>query len=877
MVEWERRHAIIQDYETQEVIFEQKDVEVPSFWSENAVKVLAQKYFRGQPGTPERETSLKDIVDRVVDRIVAQAVKSQYMSARTAKILSDELKYILITQRAAFNSPVWFNIGAPNVRQQASACFILGVEDSIESISKWYSEEAQIFKYGSGAGVNLSEIRGSSEPVNGGGRASGPVTFMRGADAIAGTIKSGGRTRRAAKMVILDIDHPDVEDFIECKVREEKKAFDLAAAGWDMAFTGRDSFSVQYQNANNTVRLSDEFMQAVEDDTDWDLIARGSGEVTQTMPARELFRKVSTAAWESADPGVHFSTTINKWHTLIEDGEIVASNPCSEYLSITNSSCNLASLRLTQFLEDGEFLIRDIEHVTRIMFIAQDLLIEFAEFPTDLIGSNTRKFRQIGLGYAALGSTLTTLGLPYDSDEGRAVAAALTALICGVSYSASADIAEVVGPYAGFKKNKKHQVNVLQMHTDAIEEIDVSNPAVKDIVSRSRTAWNSALKRSKTVGVRNSQATVLAPTGTIGILMDAGTLGIEPAFALATSKRLSGGGTMMAFSDATRAGLEALEYPEDQIQAIEQHVLETGDMPGAPHITDEHLPVFATAVSQENSIEPMGHIKMMAVTQPFLSGAISKTCNLPSTASVQDIEDVYLEGWKLGLKAIAVYRDGSKHAQPLSAAGTEDEDHTTDIEAVPMAVRRRIPNQRDARNFTVKIASAKVYMTVGLYPNGEIGEVFLQLGGDGSTIGSVLDSLARSISQGIQFGVPLEEIVSSLIGMKADPAGITNDPDFRIVSSIQDWIGRRLAYDFLEPAARQRLNVYAVSERASIEEVPPTQQGMITVKSEEVTSIVEPESSDDFTGHVCPLCSGNLVPSGACMLCVNCGETTGCS
>jgi len=657
MVEWERRDARITNWKDGSVAFEQKDVEIPASWSLNATNIVAQKYFRGTLGTAERETSLRQVIDRVADTITTWGVEGGYfVDTDEAEAFRSELKYILVTQRAAFNSPVWFNIGVKGVPQQASACFILAVEDTMAGILNWYREEGTIFKGGSGSGINLSNIRSSYEHLQGGGTASGPVSFMRGADASAGTIKSGGKTRRAAKMVILNVDHPDVEEFIWCKSKEEKKARVLRDAGFDMDLDGVDSFSIQYQNANNSVRVTDEFMSAVVEDRDWNLRAVVDGTPVRTIKARDLWRQIATASWECADPGLQFDTTINKWHTAHASGRINGSNPCSEYMHIDNSACNLASLNLMKYLGDEDrFDVEAFKHTVEVMFTAQEILVGRADYPTEKIGENSRLFRQLGIGYANLGALLMALGLPYDSKEGRSWAASITSLMTGHSYATSARTASRMGPFAGFAENEPYMLNVLRMHRDA--SYDIENPDIvqQDLLQAGRDAWEAAVRDGEEYGVRNSQASVLAPTGTIGLMMDCDTTGIEPDLGLVKIKKLVGGGTMSIVNQTIPRALQRLGYTQPQINDIIAYIDSDKSVIGAPHLKAEHLPVFACSMG-DNTIHYEGHVRMMGAVQPFLSGAISKTVNMPEDASIEDIEALHLLSWELGLKAVAIYR-----------------------------------------------------------------------------------------------------------------------------------------------------------------------------------------------------------------------------
>ena len=783
-VEWERRDARLTNWQDGSVAFEQLGVEFPREWSLNATNIVAQKYFRGSPGTSEREWSLRQVVDRVCDTITDWGIEGGYFvdddaspAGSEAEAFRHELKYLMVTQRAAFNSPVWFNIGVPGVPQQASACFILKVEDEMDSILNWYVEEGTIFKGGSGAGINLSKIRSSKELLKGGGTASGPVSFMRGADASAGTIKSGGKTRRAAKMVILDIDHPDVEEFIWVKAREERKIRVLEEAGFDMSLDGADMASVQYQNANNSVRVTDEFMQAVVDDADWELRAVTTGEVVKTVRARDLMRQIATAAWECADPGMQFDTTINRWHTCANTDRINGSNPCSEYMHIDNSACNLASINLLKFLpEGGEFDVEGFEHTVDVVFTAQEILVGRADYPTEAIGENSRRFRQLGLGYANLGATLMALGLPYDSDEGRSFAAAVTSLMTGRAYETSARTAARMGPFAGYTENAEPMLRVLEQHRAAAAEIDET--LVPDhLLSAAQRAWDNACELASTSGVRNSQASVLAPTGTIGLMMDCDTTGIEPDLGLVKMKKLVGGGTMSIVNQTIPRALRRLGYTAAQIDAIVAYIDENKSLIGCPDLQPEHLPVFACSMG-DNTIHYTGHVKMMAAVQPFISGAISKTVNMPEDATVEDVEQLHVDAWQMGVKAIAIYRDNCKVGQPLSAVKKDvaAEPVTQVVEKVVEKVvnqphRVKLPRNRTSRTFEFRVADCKGFVTVGEYEDGRPGEIFMKVSKQGSTLAGIMDAFAISVSHGLQWGVPIRSFIEAFTNISFEPAG----------------------------------------------------------------------------------------------------------
>ncbi len=881
-VAWHRRDARITGADG-EVAFEQTNVEFPVEWSVNAGNIVTQKYFRGGLGTPERETSLRQVIDRVVDTLVVWGTESGHLAEPgEAAAFADELRWLLVHQRAAFNSPVWFNLGVAGAVPQSSACFILSVDDTMESILDWYGEEGRIFKGGSGAGVNLSRIRSRQERMSGGGAPSGPVSFMRGADASAGTIKSGGKTRRAAKMVVLDADHPDVAEFIWCKAIEERKARALRDAGFDMDLDGADVHSIQYQNANNSVRLSDEFMSAVVDDREWHLTARTTGEVVETVSARDLLAQIAGAAWECADPGVQFETTINRWNTAAKTGRITASNPCSEYLHLDNSACNLSSLNLLSFVDDGAFDVKGFCAAVRVMTVAQEILVGPSHYPTEKIGDTTRRFRQLGLGYANLGAMLMALGLAYDSDEGRGVAASVTALMTGVAYETSGRMAARLGPFEGFAENRESTRQVLHMHRDALSRLE-GEPVPLDVLDAARTAWDAAVEWGDTVGVRNSQATVLAPTGTISFMMDCDTTGIEPDLGLVKTKKLVGGGTMPIVNQTVGRALHRLGYSPAQVADIEAHVHERGTVVGAPHLDPAHLPVFACSMG-DNVISPNGHVAMMAAVQPWLSGGISKTVNVPEDTAAAEIEQLFVDAWQMGVKALAVYRDNCKLGQPLSVTGSKsDADISASEEnaATVLPERRRLPRSRTSRTFEFRVADCKGFATVGEYEDGSPGEIFIRVSKQGSTLAGVMDSFAMAVSHGLQYGVPLRAYVDAFTGMRFEPAGMTDDSDIRIATSLTDYLFRRLAVDYLNQDERFGLGVYTTDER-----IQPTLPGV----EEQVPvavhgDIVEPDPPSPYTRQipldahapVCFDCGVLMVRAGSCHACPDCGTTSGCS
>ncbi len=821
-VTWEKRDVVQQNWKTGERIFEQQGVEFPDFWSINASTIVTTKYFRGALGTDRRESSLRQLIDRVVLTYVAAGKKHGYFgNEEDATLFEHELTYCLLHQIFSFNSPVWFNVGTPSP-QQVSACFILSVDDSMDSILNWYKEEGFIFKGGSGAGLNLSRIRSSKELLSSGGTASGPVSFMRGADASAGTIKSGGATRRAAKMVVLDVDHPDIEEFVETKAREEHKIRALRDAGFDMDLGGQDIVSVQYQNANNSVRVTDEFMRAVEDGGAFGLRARMTGEVIDEIDARSLFGKIAQAAWECADPGIQYDDTINDWHTNPETGRITASNPCSEYMSLDNSSCNLASLNLLKFLRDDDtFDAESFAKVVELVITAMDISICFADFPTESIGETTRAYRQLGIGYANLGALLMATGHGYDSEGGRSLAGAITSLLTGVAYRRSAELAAVVGTYAGYARNAQAHQRVMRKHQAANDTIRTLDAMDSDVHRLATRTWADVIRIGAENGFRNAQASVLAPTGTIGFMMDCDTTGIEPDFSLVKFKKLVGGGSMQIVNLTIPRALRKLGYQQESIEAIIEYIADKGHVIDAPGLKREHYEVFDCAMG-ERAISPMGHVRMMAACQPFLSGAISKTVNLPETATVEDIADVYLQGWKLGLKALAVYRDNCKVGQPLSDGKSGSESSSSAAAAEPQVqqvvefrpVRKRLPKRRSSQTTSFSVGGAEGYLTASSYPDDGLGEIFLKFGKQGSTLAGLMDAFSLAVSVALQYGVPLETYVEKFTNLRFEPAGLTDDPDVRMAQSIMDYVFRRLALDFLDFETRSYLGIHSAEERA---------------------------------------------------------------
>jgi ribonucleoside-diphosphate reductase alpha chain len=900
-VEWETRDALIGDPAAP--AFEQRGVEFPKSWSQNATNIVAQKYFRGQLGSEQREHSVKEMVGRVAGTISGWGREGGYFaSGEDGDAFEAELTSILLNQTAAFNSPVWFNVGFEE-RPQCSACFILSVEDNMESILEWNTKEGKIFRGGSGSGINLSNIRGSMEPLAKGGTASGPVSFMRGADAWAGTIKSGGKTRRAAKMVVLDVDHPDIEHFIWCKADEEKKAAALRDAGFDMSIDGEGFTSIQYQNANNSVRVTDEFMEAVEAGEDWDLLARTTGDAVKTLPARELMKEIADAAWRCADPGVQYDTIVNRWHTCPESGRINASNPCSEYMHVDDSACNLASLNLMKFRrEDGSFDVEDFEHAVDIVFLAQEIVVGNSSYPTEEIAANANAFRQLGLGYANLGALLMSDGLPYDSDAGRNVAAAITALMTGRAYRQSALVAAgATGPYDEYERNREAHNGVMRMHRDAAYDVDATGIG-DELLEAVRRAWDEAVELGSEHGYRNAQATVLAPTGTISFLMDCDTTGIEPDFSLVKFKELVGGGQMTIVNRSVPLALRTLGYSDAEVDQIDAHIAEKSTIVGAPGLKDEHLPVFDVAVG-ERAISHTGHIDMMAATQPFISGAISKTVNLPQSATVDDIADAYRRGWRGGLKALAIYRDGSKTAQALRTDAQEEKEAEA---APPTPVRKRMPRERESITHKFWIAGHEGYITAGKYEDGSVGEIFLtDIGKEGSTMRGLLNAFATAISIGLQYGVPLDVFVRKFSYMRFEPEGMTQNTEIPFAKSMPDYIMRWLASRFIEDTdTLEDLGILTTEVRAKREAetsqlglgiatgdtAGPANGGNGAEKAKasggesvpaasamtETPPVVPAKMSGLDLGPACDQCGGMMQRTGSCYTCPSCGNNTGC-
>ncbi|QIK73390.1 vitamin B12-dependent ribonucleotide reductase [Propioniciclava coleopterorum] len=916
-VAWEKRDVVQTNWKTGETVFEQKGVEFPDFWSVNASTIVTTKYFRGAVGTPAREDSLRTLIDRVVGKYRDAGEENGYFATpEDVEIFEHELTWMLLHQVFSFNSPVWFNVGTKSP-QQVSACFILSVDDSMDSILNWYKEEGFIFKGGSGAGLNLSKIRSSKELLSSGGTASGPVSFMRGADASAGTIKSGGATRRAAKMVVLDVDHPDIEEFVETKAREEDKIRALRDAGFDMDLGGKDIVSVQYQNANNSVRVNDEFMAAVEDGTEFGLKARMTGEVIEKVDARDLFTKIAKAAWECADPGIQYDGTINAWHTNPVTGPITASNPCSEYMSLDNSSCNLASLNLLKFLRaDDTFDTETFVKAVELIITAMDISITFADFPTEPITRTTKDYRQLGIGYANLGALLMAMGRGYDSEGGRGLAAAITSLMTGAAYRRSAELAAVVGPYAGYAPNAAAHQKVMRKHQAANDDLQLTEAADAPVQAAATDEWAKVVELGARNGFRNAQASLLAPTGTIGFMMDCDTTGIEPDFSLVKFKKLVGGGSMQIVNQTIPRALEKLGYTAEVAEAIVAYIADHGHVVGAPGLKTEHYEVFDTAMG-ERAIKPMGHVRMMAAVQPFLSGAISKTVNLPETATVEDIADVYLQGWKLGLKALAVYRDNCKVGQPLSDGKKKEEPKAEaakpEVRVEYRPRRQRLPKTRLSRTTSFSVGGAEGYMTSSEYEDGRLGELFLKLGKQGSTLAGVMDAFSIAISIAVQYGVPLETYVQKFTNLKFEPAGMTDDPDLRMAQSIIDYVFKRLALDYLSFDERSELGIYTAKERARyvetgsylseedeaemieseslkndavddmrFDESGPNQPTLVSAAPDLSEAHTTAELMERVTGQavdapLCLTCGTKMRPSGSCYVCEGCGSTSGCS
>jgi ribonucleoside-diphosphate reductase alpha chain len=878
-VDWELRNAAIVG-EDGRVVFEQRDVEVPRSWSQTATNVVVSKYFRGPLGSPRRETSVRQLIGRVVDTITGWGEKQHYFaSSEERDTFHAELTYLLLRQKASFNSPVYFNVGI-EAKPQCSACFILKVEDNMESILAWYRNEGMIFKGGSGAGVNLSSLRSQKEKLSSGGTASGPLSFMKAADASAGVIKSGGKTRRAAKMVILDADHPDIEEFIACKLEEEKKAWALIDAGYDSSLDGPAYGSVFFQNANNSVRATDDFMKAVVNDGQWQTRFVTTGEIARSYRARDLMHLIAEAAHACGDPGMQFDTTINHWHTCPASGRISASNPCSEYMHLDNSACNLASLNLLKFVDErGEFDVKGFKHAVDVMITAQDIVVDNASYPTEEITRNAHAFRELGLGYANLGALLMALGMPYDSEQGRSYAAAISALMTGEAYLQSARLAEVMGPFSGYMPNREPMLKVIEQHRSHAYRLDTAHVPL-ELLRASREAWDDALKLGQAVGYRNSQASLIAPTGTIAFMMDCDTTGIEPDIALVKYKKLVGGGLLKIVNNTVPRALKRLGYDSKEIQEIVEYIDEHETIEGAPHLTARDLPVFDCAFTPRagtRSIHYLGHIRMMGAVQPFLSGAISKTVNMPATATVEEVAEAYVTAWRLGVKAVAIYRDGSKRTQPLNT-GTSKSVPAPAAEAEQRPSRRKLPDERRSLTHKFDIAGHEGYITVGMYEDGTPGEIFVNMSKQGSTISGLMDSFATAISYALQYGVPLQFLVDKFAHMRFEPSGFTKNPQIPFAKSIIDYLFRWMASKFLDEQARREVGVVMEdrSESVAMVDIPA-----IGANPAVVASAPTPTARQAFLNQQdappCPDCGCIMVRNGACYKCMNCGTTSGCS
>lgn len=873
---WEERKAVIFNSHG-EVVFEQDSVEAPATWSQTATDIVCEKYFTGHVGKKGREASVRQLIDRVADTITRWGSDFRHFTdADESKIFNEELKWILVNQYAAFNSPVWFNVGVEE-KPQCSACFILELEDTRESIAKWYNDELFIFAGGSGAGVNVSPLRSSKEHIRGRGKSSGPVSFMKGADAIAGTIKSGGKTRRAAKMVVMNVDHPDIRDFIVCKWKEEEKARALIALGFGDAIDGDVYNNIFFQNANNSVRVTDEFMESALKNEPWELKAVTTGEVIETTNARDILRLISEAAWHCADPGMQYDTTINRWHTASVTGRITASNPCSEYMHLNNSACNLASLNLMKFIkEDGSFDVDSFRHAVRVIIIAQDILVSGSSYPTEKIEKNAKDFRELGLGYANLGAFLMYKGLPYDSEAGRAIAGAITALMTGEAYLTSARIVDRVGTFAGYPVNRRPMNKVLQMHRHAVDDIKAEY-VQENLMNAAFSAWDEAVERSEKSGIRNSQVTVLAPTGTIAFMMDCDTTGVEPDFSLIKYKKMVGGGFLKIVNQTIPVALMNLGYSENEVGEIKKYIEENDMIEGAPHIKEQHLPVFdcATHAPRGNrTIHYMGHVRMMAAVQPFISGAISKTVNLPPAATIEDIMNVYTDAWKLGIKAIAIYRDGSKAAQPLNTGRTKGSSDNGDAERTePM--RKTLPADVESYRHKFSIMGHEGYIHYGIYPDGKLAEIFIRMAKEGSTISGLLDSIGVLMSVSLQYGVPVETIVRKFVHTRFEPAGFTENSEIPVVKSILDYISKFLALRFLSQESQRSFGIYREGQAEQ-----SVVKSDVTIESEndghkELVRVERMSVRASYQDAPACRCGSIMVRTGSCYTCPACGENLG--
>jgi len=884
-VEWEKRTALIGN-EKGVTIFRQEDVEVPKSWSQTATNIVTSKYFHGKPGTPQREGSVRQLIGRVVNTIVRWGEAGGYFAdAESRDAFRDELTHLLVEQKMAFNSPVWFNVGV-QPKPQCSACFINSVSDNMESIMGLTRTEGMLFKWGSGTGTNFSTLRGSKEALSGGGIASGPVSFMKGFDAFAGVIKSGGKTRRAAKMVILNIDHPDIVEFIECKMKEERKAHVLIEQGYDSSIDGDAYASIFFQNANHSVRVTDEFMRAVVEDKDWWTKNVTDGQPAEKLRARDLMMKISDSTWHCGDPGMQYDTTVNRWHTCKTTARINASNPCSEYMFLDDTACNLASLNLMKYVNaSGQFDVRAFKHAVDVTITAQEILVDNASYPTPKIAENSHNFRPLGLGYANLGALLMSMALPYNSDEGRDMAGAITALMCGEAYAQSSRVAERMGPFPGYEVNREAMLDVIRMHREAMRGIKPEHVQT-ELFMAAQESWDTALTHGEKHGYKNSQVTVLAPTGTIGFMMDCDTTGIEPDLALVKYKKLVGGGLIKIVNNTVPQALMKLGYTPEQSSEIVSYIDKNGKIEGAPHLKMEDYAVFDCSLAPQGggrSITWTGHVKMMAAAQPFLSGAISKTINMPEESTVEDISNAYIESWKLGLKAVAIYRDNSKRSQPLNAGGKKEEKKAepaaanlepTQRELFARAVREKMPVERASVTHKFSVGGHEGYITVGMYEDNRPGEIFIKMSKEGSTLSGVMDGLALTISLGLQYGVPLKVFVDKLLNTRFEPSGITANPNIRFVSSVLDYIARWLGGRFIS-SDYLKLNGAAPAENAGAAVPAPAIQAVLTSLP---AGAAAPKLTNAHEGApTCSECGMLMVPNGACYKCENCGSTSGCS
>jgi ribonucleoside-diphosphate reductase alpha chain len=883
-VEWEKRTALIGN-EKGVTIFRQEDVEVPKSWSQTATNIVTSKYFHGKPGSAQREGSVRQLIGRVVNTIVRWGEECKYFAdAESRDAFRDELTHLLVEQKMAFNSPVWFNVGV-QPKPQCSACFINSVSDNMESIMGLTRTEGMLFKWGSGTGTNFSTLRGSRETLSGGGIASGPVSFMKGFDAFAGVIKSGGKTRRAAKMVILNIDHPDIVEFIECKMKEERKAHVLIEQGYDSSIDGDAYASIFFQNANHSVRVTDDFMRAVVDDKDWWTKNVIDGQPNEKLRARDLMMKISDSTWHCGDPGMQYDTTINRWHTSKNTARINASNPCSEYMFLDDTACNLASLNLMKFVNaSGSFDVPAFKHAVDVTITAQEILVDNASYPTPKIAENSHNFRPLGLGYANLGALLMSMALPYDSDEGRDVAGAITALMCGEAYAQSSRIAERMGPFPGYEVNREPMLDVIRMHRDAMRGIKPEH-VQKELFMGAQESWDTALKHGEQFGFKNSQVTVLAPTGTIGFMMDCDTTGIEPDLALVKYKKLVGGGLIKIVNNTVPQALMKLGYTPEQSSEIVSYIDKNGKIEGAPYLKMEDYPVFDCSLAPQGggrSITWTGHVKMMAAAQPFLSGAISKTINMPEESTVEDISNAYVESWKVGLKAVAIYRDNSKRSQPLNAGGSKTEEKNTEAVAAAEPMQRelfarmqreKMPVERASVTHKFSVGGHEGYITVGMYEDGRPGEVFMKMSKEGSTLSGMVDGLALTISLGLQYGVPLKVFVDKLLNTRFEPSGITANPNIRFVSSVLDYIARWMGGRFISRDYLKLNGEQIAAQVSALQSVVSPALGSGANWTPEPMKLTNAHEG----APTCSECGMLMVPNGACYKCENCGSTSGCS